>query len=31
MYANAGYTEIPPHRDRRYADHWFAKQLGPRQ
>jgi len=27
MYANAGYAEIPPHRERRYADHWFAKDL----
>jgi len=27
MYANAGYAEIPPHRERRYADHWFAKNL----
>jgi hypothetical protein len=22
-----GYAEIPPHRDRLYADHWFAKDL----
>jgi GNAT superfamily N-acetyltransferase len=27
MYAADGYTEIPPHRERRYADHWFAKRL----
>lgn len=27
MYADAGYAEIPPHRERRYADHWFAKDL----
>jgi len=27
MYAAGGYSEIPPHRDRRYADHWFAKRL----
>jgi GNAT superfamily N-acetyltransferase len=27
MYAAAGYAEIPPHRDRLYADHWFAKSL----
>ena len=31
MYAAHGYTEIPPHRDRRYADHWFAKELAARQ
>jgi GNAT superfamily N-acetyltransferase len=27
MYAAEGYAEIPPHRDRLYADHWFAKDL----
>jgi GNAT superfamily N-acetyltransferase len=31
MYANAGYAEIPPHRDRLYADHWFAKNLVPQE
>ena len=30
MYAAGGYAEIPAHRDRRYADHWFAKDLTPR-
>jgi hypothetical protein len=30
MYAPGGYAEIPAHRDRRYADHWFAKDLKPR-
>lgn len=29
MYAAGGYTPIPPHRDRLYADHWFAKDLTP--
>ncbi|MFI5933190.1 GNAT family N-acetyltransferase [Actinoplanes sp. NPDC051494] len=27
LYAAAGFTEIPPHRDRAYADHWFAKSI----
>jgi GNAT superfamily N-acetyltransferase len=29
MYAANGYAEIPPHRERLYADHWFAKDLTP--
>ena len=29
MYAAGGYAEIPPHEDRLYADHWFAKDLTP--
>ena len=29
MYAAGGYAPIPPHRDRLYADHWFAKDLTP--
>lgn len=28
LYAACGYTEIPPLRERQYADHWFAKDLG---
>ncbi len=31
LYAASGYAEIPPHRDRLYADHWFAKDLTPRR
>jgi GNAT superfamily N-acetyltransferase len=31
LYAACGYAEIPPHRDRQYADHWFAKDLTLRQ
>jgi hypothetical protein len=25
MDAARGYAEMPPHRERLYADHWFAK------
>jgi GNAT superfamily N-acetyltransferase len=31
MYAACGYAEIPPHRERQYADHWFTKNLTSRQ
>jgi hypothetical protein len=30
LYAAGGYAEIPAHRDRRYAGHWFAEDLTPR-
>jgi DNA-binding MarR family transcriptional regulator len=29
MYRSAGYREVPPFNDERYAHHWFAKDLGP--
>jgi GNAT superfamily N-acetyltransferase len=28
MYARHGYREVPPFNDDKYADHWFAKNLG---
>ena len=28
LYRSAGYTEVEPFNDERYADHWFAKPLG---
>lgn len=27
MYRRAGYQEVPPFNDERYADHWFEKRL----
>lgn len=28
LYRGAGYREIPPYNDNRYAAHWFEKTLG---
>jgi DNA-binding MarR family transcriptional regulator/N-acetylglutamate synthase-like GNAT family acetyltransferase len=28
MYRRAGYVEVPPFNDERYAHHWFEKRLG---
>jgi DNA-binding MarR family transcriptional regulator len=28
MYRSAGYREVPPFNDERYAHHWFEKDLG---
>lgn len=28
LYRSAGYLEVPPFNDERYADHWFEKALG---
>ncbi len=28
MYRTAGYDEVAPFNDERYADHWFEKPLG---
>ena len=29
MYRGAGYREVPAFNDEPYAQHWFARQLGP--
>ncbi|MFF9024519.1 GNAT family N-acetyltransferase [Streptomyces eurythermus] len=29
LYARLGYTETAPHNTDPYAEHWFAKELGP--
>jgi GNAT superfamily N-acetyltransferase len=31
LYARLGYEETAPHNDDRYAEHWFRKELVPRQ
>ncbi|MEW9553060.1 GNAT family N-acetyltransferase [Nonomuraea sp. NPDC050783] len=28
LYRSAGYQEVPPFNEERYADHWFEKRLG---